>query len=178
MKSLVFGSMALLVFSVVAATLATAAPAVGTAKARGDYSPGAYWGQSGGRSVRHARDYSRGYQSYARHAPTITPQIARQEAAGVGQNIAAAQTQFGEMRKTTTDAAALASLTLIDQQLVAAAKAHKLMHEMCKMETIDGAAMMQCCKDVDAALAKALAEHEKMMKPFEVEEPAAPVAVR
>jgi hypothetical protein len=164
MKSLFFGSMALLVFSVIAATTATAAPAVGTAKARGDYSPGAYWGQSAGRSIRHARDYSRGYQSYARQAPAITPQIAQQEAAGVGQNIAAAQTQFAEMRKTTTDAAALESLTLIDQQLVAAAKAHKLMHEMCKMETIDGAATMQCCKDVDAALAKALAEHEKVMK--------------
>jgi len=174
MKSLVLGSVALLVFSVIAASMATAAaPAVGTAKARGDYSPGAYWRQSGGRSIRHARDYSRGYQSYARHAPTITPQIARQEAAGVGQNIAAAQKQFAEVRKTTTDAAALESLTLIDQQLVAAAKAHALMHEMCKMETIDGAAMMQCCKDVDAALTKALAEHEKMMKQLGIEEPAA-----
>ena len=174
MKSLVFGSMALLVFSVVAATMATAAPAVGTAKARGDYSPGAFWGQSGARSIRHARDYSRGYQSYARQAPTIVPQLAQQEEAGVGQNIAVAQKQFAEMRKATTDATALDSLTLIDQQLVTAAKAHKLMHEMCKMETIDAAATMQCCKDVDAALAKALAEHEKMMKQLGVEEPAAP----
>ena len=170
MKRLVcFGSMALLVVSVVVTGMATGAPAVGTAKARGDYSVGAFWGNSGGRSVRHARDYSRGYRSYARQAPTITPQIARHEAAGVGQNIASAQMQFGEMRKTTTDAAALASLTLIDQQLVAAAKAHALMHEMCKMETIDGDATMQCCKDVDAALAKAISEHEKMMKGLGVE---------
>lgn len=169
MKSLVLGSMALLAFSVIAATMATAAPAVGTAKARGDYSPGAFWGQSGGRSVRHARDYSRGYRSYARQVPTITPQFARQEAAGIGQNITSAQTQFGEMRKATTDQAALASLTVIDQQLVAAAKAHALMHEMCKMDTIDGDATMQCCKDVDAALAKAVAEHEKMMKGLGVE---------
>jgi hypothetical protein len=42
MKRLVLGSMALFVFSVIAANTATAAPAVGTAKARGDYSPGAY----------------------------------------------------------------------------------------------------------------------------------------
>ncbi len=167
-------SIALLVFSAVAAAAAPSRDA--GSKARGDTT--SFWGSSGGRSVRHARDYSRGYQSYARHAPTITPQVARHEAAGVGQNIASAQMQFGEMRKTTTDAASLASLAVIDQQLVAAAKAHKLMHEMCKMETIDGAATMQCCKDVDAALAKALAEHKKMMKPFEVEEPATPVAVK
>jgi hypothetical protein len=176
MKSLVFGSAALLMFSVIAANMVTAAPAVGTAKARGDYSPGAYWGQSGGRSLRHARDYSSGYRAYARHAPTIVPQIARQEEVGVGHNIAAAQTQFGELRKATTDAASLASLVVIDQQLVAAAKAHKLMHEMCKMETIDGDATMQCCKDVDSALAKAIAEHEKLMKGLGVE-PVAPVVI-
>lgn len=162
-----FGSIALLMIAMVAAATASAAPSAGTAKARGDYSAGAFWGSSGGRSLQHASDYSRGFQMYARRAPTITPQLAQQEAEGVGQNIAAAQVQFSEMRKATTDATALASLAVIDQQLEAAADAHAKMHEMCKMETIDGVATMKCCNDVDAALAKALAEHEKMMKQME-----------
>ncbi len=164
-----FVSMALLLFSVVAANTTTAAPAVGTAKARGDYSPGAYWGRSGGRSIRHARDYSRGYRWYARRAPSIAPQIARHEAAGIGQNITAAQKQFGELRKATTDPETLASLTVIDKLLVDAAKAHAKMDEMCKLDTIDAAGTMKCCEEIDATLANAKAEHEKLMKRLGVE---------
>jgi hypothetical protein len=159
-------SVALVVFVVAAATFATAAPAVGTAKARGDYST-PFWAQSGGRSMRHARDYSRGYRTYARRAPTVTPQIAKQEAQGVGQNIALAKTQFGEMRKATTDKDTLASLDVIEKHLADATKAHAKMHEMCNMETIDAAGTMKCCEDIDAALAKALSEHGKMMNKLE-----------
>jgi hypothetical protein len=161
-------SMALMTFSMLAIDTAPAAPAVGTAKARGDYS-NSYRAQSAGRSIRHARDYSQGYQSYARQVPNVMPEIARQDAVGVGQNITLAQKQFGEVRKVTTDKETLASLDLIDKQLVEAAKAHEQMHEMCKMETIDGMSTMKCCADIDAALAKAMAEHEKMMKRLEGE---------
>ncbi len=172
-----FVSIALLLFSVVAVSTTTAAPAVGTAKARGDYSPGAYWGRSGGRSIRHARDYSRGYRWYARRAPSITPQIARQEAAGIGQNITTAQRHFGELRKATTDPETLASLTVIDKLLVDAAKAHARMDEMCKRDTIDAAGTMTCCEEIDATLAKAKAEHDRLMKHLGVE-PVAPATTK
>lgn len=174
-KFICFMSMALMVFSAVAANTDAAAPAVGTAKARGDYS-GNFWGSSGGRSARHARDYSRGYRSYARQAPSVIPQMAQHEAAGVGQNITAAQKQFSEMRKVTTDKPSLGSLDLIDKQLATAAKSHAKMHEMCKMETIDAEGTMKCCDDIDAALDKVIAEHKKLMQRLEVE-PAAPVAL-
>ena len=75
----------------------TAAAPIGTAKARGDYS-NKFWGSAGGRSVRHARDYSRGYREYARHARTIAPPLAQHEAASVAHNITAAQKQFTEMK--------------------------------------------------------------------------------
>ena len=170
-------SIGLLLIAVVAASFATAAPAVGTAKARGDYST-PFWGQSAGRSMRHARDYSRGYRTYARRAPTVAPLIAKQEAQGVGQNIALAKTQFGELRKATTDKDTLASVDVIEKHLAEATKAHAKMHEMCNMETIDAAGTMKCCEDVDAALAKALAEHEKMMKKLEPEAKPAAAAVK
>ena len=159
-------SVGLVLVAVGSGSFVTAAPAVGTAKARGDYST-PFWGQSGGRSIRHARDYSRGYRTYARRAPTVAPMIAKQEAQGIGQNIALAKTQFGELRKATTDKDTLASLDVIEKHLAEATKAHAKMHEMCNMETIDAAGTMKCCEDVDAALAKALAEHEKMMKKLE-----------
>jgi hypothetical protein len=167
----------LLLFGVVAANFATAAPAVGTANARGDYST-PFWGQSGGRSMRHARDYSRGYRTYARRAPTVARPIAKQEEQGVGQNIALAKTQFGELRKSTTDKDTLASLGVIEKHLADATKAHAKMHAMCNMETIDAAGTMKCCEDVDAALAKALAEHEKMMKKLEPEAKPAPTSTK
>ena len=52
------------------------------------------------------------------------------------------------------------------------------MHEMCNMATIDAAGTMKCCEDVDAALAKALAEHEKMMKKLEPDAKPAAAAVK
>ncbi len=117
--------------------------------------------------MRHARDYSRGYQTYARRAPTVAPMIAKQEAQGVGQNIALAKTQFGEVRKATTDKDTLASLDVIEKHLADATTAHAKMHEMCNMKEIDAAGTMKCCEDVDVALGKAIAEHEKMMKKLE-----------
>lgn len=165
-------SMALVAFTIVAISAASAAPPIGTAKARGDYSS-TFWGSSGGRSIRHARDYSRGYRTYARQAPTIAPQIAQHEAAGVGHNITQAKQQFAEVRKATTDKETLASLDAIDKQLAAAAKAHAQMHEMCHMETVDADGTMKCCQEVDAALAKAIAEHDKLMQRLEGEPAAA-----
>lgn len=158
-----------------AVDVAIAAPPIGTAKARGDYS-NKFWGSAGGRSVSHARDYSRGYRDYTRQAPTVAPVLAQHEVAGVGQNITAAQKQFAEVRKTTTDKKALTSLDAIDKQLVVAAKAHAKMHEMCKMEKIDADGTMKCCDDVDAALNKVMAEHKEMMKHLERESTASPAS--
>jgi hypothetical protein len=110
MKTLIrWMGLTLLLFSLVAVNAATAAPAVGAAKARGDSS----------QSIRHARDYSQGDRWYARRAPSIAPQIARDEAAGLGQNITAAQRQFAEVHKVTaaTDkktSASLAPVTTIE----------------------------------------------------------------
>lgn len=153
----------------------TAAEPVGTAKARGDYS-NKFWGSSGGRSVRHARDYSQGYREYARQTPTIAPPLAQHEAAGVAHNITAAQKQYAEMKKTTTDPQAVKSIDAIQKHLTAAAAAHGKMHELCHKETIDGAASMKCCDDVDAELDKALVEHDKLMKHMGVDASAAPAA--
>jgi hypothetical protein len=139
-----------------------AAPPVNR-KAAGDYST-PFWGNSAGRSIRHARDYASGYRQYARQAPSIEKRMAQHEADGLGHNIKAAQSQYSEIRKTTTDKETLAALDLIEKHLTDAVKAHAQMDEMCKMDMVDGEGTMKCCEDADAALDKAMAEHEKLMK--------------
>lgn len=154
-------SVAILMLSVLAANHLTAAPPVNR-KAAGDYST-PFWGNSAGRSIRHARDYSSGYRRYARQAPSVNQRIAQHEADGVGHNITAAKTQYAEIRKVSSDKETLAALDAIEKNLADAMKAHAQMDEMCKMEMVDGAGTMKCCDDIDAALEKALAEHEKLM---------------
>lgn len=154
-------SIAVVVLSVLAANHLTAAPPANR-KAAGDYST-PFWGNSAGRSIRHARDYSGGYRRYARQAPSVNQRIAQHEADGVGHNINAAKAQYAELRKATSDKETLASLDAIEKHLAEAVKAHAQMDEMCKMEMVDGAGTMKCCDDIDAALEKALAEHEKLM---------------
>lgn len=155
----------LLTFSA-ALDLGFAAEPIGTAKARGDYS-NKFWGSAGGRSIRHARDYSSGYRAYARNSATIAPPLAQHESAGVGHNIAAAQKQFTEMKKTATAPDAVKSIDAIQKHLTAAAAAHSKMHEMCHKDTVDAAAATKCCDDVDGELQKASDEHEKLMKHLE-----------
>jgi hypothetical protein len=110
-----------------------------------------------------AGDYSNGYRGYARQAPSVNQRIAQHEADGVGHNIKAAKTQYAEIRKVSSDKETLAALDAIEKHLADAMKAHAQMDEMCKMEMVDGAGTMKCCDDIDAALEKALAEHEKLM---------------
>lgn len=170
-----WGSLVLLALAVDSAnTSALAAPY--NAKAAGDYSRSTYWGDSAGRSLRHASDYSQGFRNYARQADRIDPTLLRQEADGVGQNIVTAQKQFATLRKATIDQDSLTSLAAIEVHLAAAAKAHATMQATCDMRTIDGKSTMKCCDDVDAALAKATAEHVKLMKLIQARTPA-PVTV-
>lgn len=161
-KKFLFIAAAILIATLVTAVSSDAAPPVNR-KAAGDYST-PFWGNSAGRSIRHARDYAGGYRQYARQSQSVDKRIAQHEADGVGQNIKAAKSQYSEIRKSTTDKEVLAALDSIEKHLADAAKAHAQMDEMCKVEMVDGEGTMKCCEDADAALEKALAEHEKLMK--------------
>lgn len=169
-----WGSLALLALAVVAADTSVAA-APRNAKAAGASTSG-FWGNSAGRSIRHASDYSKGFRNYASQAERIDPKLLRQEADGVGQNIVAAQRQFTSLRRSTNDQDTLTSLATIDVHLADAAKGHAIMQSTCDMPFIEGKSTMKCCDDVDAALAKAAAEHAKLMQHIQARAPA-PVVV-
>ena len=134
------------------------------AKIRGEYN---FYGNSAGRSMQSARDYSQEYRTYAKAAQPVNPEVAREAADSIGTYITKAQKHFASMRKhaeATKDKETLTSLDSIDKHLAAAAKSHAEMKETCLKDTVDGAATMDCCKMIDDHLAKAIAEHDKLMK--------------
>ncbi|MBX9790591.1 MAG: hypothetical protein K2Y37_16855 [Pirellulales bacterium] len=136
------------------------------AKIRGD---SGYSHRGGYRSMWHARDYAGDYRSYAadanREKRRVTPEEAQDTAEGLGHNIKKAQKHFADARKHAAgDKETLAALDKIDALLATALKSHAEMAEMCKHEEIDADGTMKCCTDAEAALEKAIAEHEKLMK--------------
>lgn len=133
-------------------------------KIRGEYN---FYGNSGGRAMQSARDYSQEYRSYAKAAKPVNPEVAREAADSIGEYIKKAQKHFTYMRKQADmakDKETLTALDSIDKHLAAAAKSHAEMHETCLKDNVDAAASMECCKMIDDDLAKAIAEHDKLMK--------------
>ena len=157
-------ALALLALVVPVNTAHAQAPA--GAKQRGEYN---FYSGAGGSAMRSAREYSTYYRQYAQTAPEkkVNPEIAREAADSIGQYITKAQKHFSYMRKqaeAANDKTTLTSLDVIDKNLAAAAKSHAEMHETCLKDNVDAAASMECCKAIDDSLAKAIAEHDKLMK--------------
>ena len=135
-------------------------------KARGEYN---FYGGAAGSAMRSAQETSTYYRQYAQTAPDkkVNAETAKEAADTIGNYITKAQAHFGGMRKhaeAANDKATLAALDSIDKHLAAAKKSHADMAETCLKDNVDGAATMECCKTIDAHLAKAIAEHDKLMK--------------
>lgn len=131
-------------------------------KARGEYN---FYGGAASTAMRSAQESSSVYRAYAKAAQPVNPEVAREAADAIGTYITKAQKHMAAMRKQATgDKATLTSLDSIDKHLGAAAKSHAEMKETCLKDNVDGAATMDCCKMIDDHLAKAIAEHDKLMK--------------
>ena len=157
-------SMFLLTAAVLLAAQSAFAQAPAGAKQRGEYN---FYGNSAGRAMQSARDYTQEYRTYAKATPTVNPEVARTASDGIGDYITKAQKHMAYMRKQADvgkDKETLTSLDSIDKHLTAAAKSHADMHETCLKDNVDGAASMECCKTIDDHLAKAISEHDKLMK--------------
>ena len=97
----------------------------------------------------------------------MNPEVARAASDGIGDYITKAQKHFGYMRKQAEagkDKETLTALDSIDTHLAAAAKSHNEMKETCLKDHIEGQPVMECCKVIDDHLAKAISEHDKLMK--------------
>jgi hypothetical protein len=143
-----------------------------TAMAQGPSSPQAqakarYRGQAWSTDTYGAQSYARSYVEYARSVPTVAKEVAKEASDAIGDYITKSITHMAWMReeaKKVNDKASLASIDVIDKSLADAKKAHYEMHGICLQETVDKAASMKCCQEIDASLQKAIDEHAKLMK--------------
>lgn len=157
-------SLFLALIAVAATTESAFAQRDAGSKIRGEYN---FYGGSASRSMQSARDYSHDYRQYVESAPAqkVNPEVAKEAADSIGQYIVKAQKHMAWMRKNAAgNKDTLASLDVIDKNLADAAKSHNEMKETCMKDTVDAGASMECCKVMDASLAKAIAEHDKLMK--------------
>jgi hypothetical protein len=123
------------------------------------------------RSMRHARDYSSDLHNYSRQVKKIEPQVAKQESAKLGENIAAAQHDLSAIRKSAADdKAVLAALDVIDNHLARAAETHKMLHAECQKEMVDGKVCTHCCNEITKELEKAMAEHAALLRTLDGQE--------
>ncbi len=154
-----------LVALVVPVDLAMAQAGAG-AKVRGEYN---FYGGAASRSLRGAREYAQSYREYVRTAPQqkVEPQVAKETADAIGDYITKAEKHLAWMRKQAqagNDKETLTSLDSIDKSLADAKTHHEGLCEFCAKETVDAKGSMECCQQIDAALAKAITEHDKLMK--------------
>jgi len=158
-----------LVAVIVTAVLASetsAAPSLGISKP--------YYGSSNqrtSRSVRHARSYSRGIYKYSRDADRIDPAVAKSESEELGHNITKAQKDLAMARQEAgNDAKTLAALKTVDQHLTTAAEHHKMLHEECCKDEVEGSVCMEHCNQILLELDKAQAEQDALIRSMEMKE--------
>ena len=156
------------IFSTMCAMVMLAGAAYGQApagaKQRGEYN---FYGGAASSALRSARDYSSNYQTYTRSAQPVNPEVAKETADAIGDYITKAEKHFAWMRKqaqASNDKETLTSLDSIDKNLADAKKHHGNLCEYCAKDTVDAKDSMKCCQEIDASLAKAIADHDKLMK--------------
>ncbi len=151
--------------TVFAATAAYAQRDAGS-KIRGEYN---FYGGAAGRSMRGAREYTQSYRQYVRTAPQqkVETHVAKETADAIGDYISKSEKHLGWMRKqaqTGNDKETLTSLDSIDKHLADAKKHHASLCEFCEKDDVEAKGSMECCQEIDASLAKAISEHDKLMK--------------
>ena len=148
----------------VLASGALAAPSLGISKP--------YYGSSNqrtSRSVRHARSYSRGIYKYSRNADKIDPAVAKSESEELGHNITKAQKDLAMARQEAgNDAKTLTALKTVEQHLTTAAEHHKMLHEECCKEEVEGSVCMKHCSQILLELDKAQAEQDALIRSMEI----------
>ena len=150
-------------------TIALAQKSAGGVVGEARLHPGTWGNQRSSRSTRHARNYSRGIYRYSRDTERIEPSVTKSESEELGRNIAKAQKEMPAARQEVgNDAAALATLKSVEQHLAAAAEHHKMLHEECCKEAVDGSVCMKHCSQILLELDKAQAEQDVLIRALEM----------
>lgn len=180
--------LAAIVFAVVAlvAGAAFAQPSA-DAKARGKFD---FYGRGARSAMQGARASAGSYREFIRStqpvpAPivsgevvvrespgvvVVSPQIAQAATDEIGDYIVKSEKHLAWMRRQAEmqkDQQTLASLDSIDRNLAVAKRNHAALCTSCLDDNVDASAAMACCQAIDEALAKAISEHDVLMKRVE-----------
>lgn len=165
------------------------------AKARGEFN---FYGRGARSAMRGARESAQSFQAYVQQTQPGPPQIVREvppqvvrevprqvvvvsprivQAASdeISDYIHKSERHLAWMRRQAeagSDKETLASLDSIDRNLAAAKQNHRALCDCCAADTIDPAAALACCQVIDESLAKAISEHDALMKRLGADQPA------
>lgn len=120
------------------------------------------------RSIRRARDTAEDSYHYSRDVKRIDPADAKAKSEELGQDISKAQKALSKARKEAgNDAETLSALKSIEKHLAAAAEQHKMLHEECCKDAVEGSVCMKHCSQILSELDKAQAEQGALIRSME-----------
>lgn len=129
--------------------------------------------QRASRNIQHARDYSRGIQSYATQAQVIQPEVMKAESQMLGQQLQAIQRDMVIVRReSASNPKVVEQVKKIETQLGQATLVQKSLHEECCKSSPDGKMCAEMCSKMHASLDEIKKEHDKLLKELGHEEAA------
>jgi len=133
-------------------------------KVRGDA-----YSRSSTRTMRHSRDVSRDFRTYAqrsrRNNQPVSPAIAKAHVEELAQNVKLTQKYLAEEKKEFAgDPKALASLEAVEKQIGVEAKHQAALADLVKGDKIDPEACVKSCEEAEEAIEKAVNEHDTMLE--------------
>ena len=169
---------------------AWAAPGAGS-KAGGQFN---FYGSSSRSALSSARDYSGNLRRYAESGPAMavgqaaqagggmvamSPIVAKEAVDSIDHAVAKSEKYLATARRQAEaagDQEAVATVDQIGTHLAEVKKCCRDLAECCEMDAIDGNRSAACCKELEAALGKAIAAHDKLVPPPAVGHGAMPAA--
>lgn len=131
--------------------------------------------RSAGRYLQSATDGCQGLYQYSYTAQPIAAPVAKKESEDIGKNVEAAKKELSTVRKeAVVDKAVIAKLDAIEKHLIAAMNHHKMMHEECCKDQVEGEKTADCCSDLITELEKAQAEQRALMRLLNPPKPVMP----
>jgi len=98
----------------------------------------------------------------------MSPIVAKEAVDSIEHSVAKSEKYLAVARRQAEAAADKEAVTTLDQigtHLAEVKKCCRDLAECCEMEAIDGTRSAACCKELEAALGKAIAAHDKLVPP-------------
>ena len=160
---------------------AWAAPGAG-AKAGGQFN---FYGSSSRSALSSARDYAGNLRTYAESgggmtsgqpvqageaggAPAMSPIVSKEAVDAIDHGVAKSEKYLAVARRQAEavgDKEAVATLDRIGTHLAEVKECCRGLAECCEKDVIDGKRSAACCKELEAALGRAIAAHDTLVPP-------------